>query len=80
MICNKKQYNKQFKNIFKHYPIKYNNDNFTIKNTIKKNLNVPHVDIIDVGCGYGGLLYNICKNLKGNSLALGMEIRDKVTN
>ena len=63
-----------------NYPIKYNNDNFTIKNTIKKNLNVPHVDILDVGCGYGGLLYNISKSLKDNSLALGMEIRDKVTN
>ncbi len=63
-----------------NYPIKYNNDNFTIKNTIKKNLNGPHVDILDVGCGYGGLLYNISKSLKDNSLALGMEIRDKVTN
>ena len=63
-----------------NYPINYKNDNFSIKNTINKNLSNPHINILDVGCGYGGLLYNISKSLNDNSLALGMEIRDKVTN
>jgi tRNA (guanine-N7-)-methyltransferase len=40
----------------------------------------PRVNILDVGCGYGGLLYGMAPHLKENDLALGMEIRDKVTN
>ena len=38
------------------------------------------VNILDVGCGYGGLLYNMSNSLGGEDLALGMEIRDKVSN
>jgi tRNA (guanine-N7-)-methyltransferase len=38
------------------------------------------VNILDVGCGYGGLLFNMSPHLDKDSLALGMEIRDKVTN
>ena len=37
-------------------------------------------NILDVGCGYGGLLYNMSPYLDPDNLALGMEIRDKVTN
>jgi tRNA G46 methylase TrmB len=32
-----------------------------------------------VGCGYGGLLYNMSPHLNTEDLALGMEIRDKVS-
>jgi tRNA (guanine-N7-)-methyltransferase len=38
------------------------------------------VNILDVGCGYGGLLYNMAPYLGPEDIALGMEIRDKVTN
>jgi tRNA G46 methylase TrmB len=39
-----------------------------------------NVNILDVGCGYGGLLFNMSKDLGPDDVALGMEIRDKVTN
>ena len=42
--------------------------------------NSPHVSVVDVGCGYGALLENMSKSLENGSLALGLEIRDKVTN
>jgi len=35
--------------------------------------------IVDIGCGYGGLLFELAKEFP-NDLILGMEIRDKVTN
>ena len=35
--------------------------------------------IVDIGCGYGGLLFELGKEFP-KSLVLGMEIRDKVTN
>jgi tRNA (guanine-N7-)-methyltransferase len=38
------------------------------------------VNILDVGCGYGGLLFNMSTSLGPEDLALGMEIRDKVSN
>jgi tRNA (guanine-N7-)-methyltransferase len=41
---------------------------------------MPKVNILDVGCGYGGLLFNISPIMDKNSLALGMEIRDRVSN
>lgn len=37
------------------------------------------VEIIDVGCGYGGLLFALAP-LFPNKLILGMEIRDKLVN
>ncbi|AFZ80214.1 tRNA guanine-n-7-methyltransferase, putative [Theileria equi strain WA] len=39
----------------------------------------PKVTILDIGCGYGGLLIYLSK-LYPKELSLGMEIRDKVTN
>lgn len=35
--------------------------------------------IVDIGCGYGGLLFELSKEFP-KELILGMEIRDKVTN
>ena len=43
-------------------------------------MNSNNVTIVDVGCGYGGLLFNMSEFLGEKYLALGMEIRDKVTN
>ncbi|KMZ80391.1 tRNA (guanine-N(7)-)-methyltransferase [Plasmodium vivax India VII] len=54
------------------YPIDYN------QNPPKC---APHaeVTILDIGCGYGGLLFELSKTFP-NKLILGMEIRDKITN
>ena len=49
-------------------------------NVPKDFYNSPHVSVVDVGCGYGALLENMSKSLENGSLALGLEIRDKVTN
>jgi tRNA (guanine-N7-)-methyltransferase len=38
-----------------------------------------NVSIIDIGCGYGGLLFGLA-TLFPNKLILGMEIRDKLVN
>ena len=38
------------------------------------------MNILDVGCGYGGLLFNMSPHLGPEDMALGMEIRDKVSN
>lgn len=35
--------------------------------------------IIDIGCGYGGLMFELSKEFK-DKLILGMEIRDVVAN
>lgn len=35
---------------------------------------------MDIGCGYGGLLFNLTSILGDRDLALGLEIRDKVSN
>lgn len=45
----------------------------------ENSIKFPHVKVLDVGCGYGGLLYNMSQLLDSQSLALGMEIRDKVS-
>jgi tRNA (guanine-N7-)-methyltransferase len=42
-------------------------------------LNGKNVDIIDVGCGYGGLLFGLAPLFLGRMI-LGMEIRDKLVN
>lgn len=42
-------------------------------------LNGTNVSIIDVGCGYGGLLFGLAP-LFPDKLILGMEIRDKLVN
>lgn len=35
--------------------------------------------IVDIGCGYGGLMFELTKEFP-DKMILGMEIRDKVTN
>lgn len=42
-------------------------------------LNGKNVEIIDVGCGYGGLLFGLAPLFLGRMI-LGMEIRDKLVN
>lgn len=39
----------------------------------------PSPTILDIGCGYGGLMFELTKSFK-NELILGLEIRDKVAN
>jgi len=38
-----------------------------------------NVTIIDIGCGFGGLLFGL-SSLFPDSLSLGLEIRDKLAN
>jgi tRNA (guanine-N7-)-methyltransferase len=37
------------------------------------------VTVIDIGCGYGGLLFGLAQILP-DKLLLGLEIRDKLVN
>lgn len=39
----------------------------------------PAIRCLDIGCGFGGLLIALSKELKDGELALGMEIRSKVS-
>ena len=39
----------------------------------------PTPKILDIGCGYGGLMFELNKSFK-QELILGLEIRDKVVN
>lgn len=39
----------------------------------------PAPTILDIGCGYGGLMFELIKTYK-QELILGLEIRDKVAN
>ncbi|CXI42818.1 methyltransferase, putative [Plasmodium berghei] len=54
------------------YPICY-------ENKIQIKPNNFEVNFLDIGCGYGGLLFELCK-VFDNKLILGLEIRDKITN
>jgi tRNA (guanine-N7-)-methyltransferase len=76
-----------------HYPSFYaipnNNDNKIVVNTGKYQLNydkeigpkagLPVPQILDIGCGYGGLMFELTKHFQ-DELILGLEIRDKVAN
>jgi tRNA (guanine-N7-)-methyltransferase len=75
-----------------HYPgffgVPNNNDNKIVLNTGRYPLNYDkeHVTpqaktptILDIGCGYGGLIFELIKHFP-DELILGMEIRDKVVN
>ena len=67
----------------KTYPGPFTNEKYKPISTSKipKDFyNNPYVSIVDIGCGYGALLENMSKSLEKGSLALGLEIRDKVTN
>ncbi|GAW81042.1 tRNA (guanine-N(7)-)-methyltransferase [Plasmodium gonderi] len=54
------------------YPICYDK-------IVPKNNFLGEVSILDIGCGYGGLLFSLSK-IFYDKLILGMEIRDKITN
>jgi len=63
------------------YPIKYHYDK-SVESTHEIPIEISskqNVNIVDIGCGYGGLLYNMSPMLDSDNLALGMEIRDKVS-
>ncbi|KYN98911.1 putative methyltransferase [Plasmodium gaboni] len=57
------------------YPV-----NYKIKNKFNQFYeNNKDVTILDIGCGYGGLLFSLSK-IFNDKLILGLEIRDKITN
>ena len=67
----------------KSNPAQYKNEKFTpiaTSNIPKDFYDNPYVSIVDIGCGYGALLENMSPFLEEEKLALGMEIREKVTN
>ena len=55
----------------KHYPITYDREASVQDGALPK--------ILDIGCGYGGLMFELQKTFK-DELILGLEIRDKVAN
>ncbi|BAM38872.1 tRNA (guanine-n-(7))-methyltransferase [Theileria orientalis strain Shintoku] len=80
--------NPQYVNWFKRYPddcesdgpFELNTSEFPEEYTVPIDYGkAPKVTMLDVGCGYGGLLVYLSE-LYPEKLALGMEIRDKVTN
>lgn len=63
------------------YPISYQYDG-SVESTHEMPAEIASkqtVNIVDIGCGYGGLLYNMSPHLQTDDLAFGMEIRDKVS-
>ena len=67
----------------KTFPGPFNNEIYkpiATSNAPKDFYNSPYVSVVDVGCGYGALLENMSNALGNGELALGLEIRDKVTN
>lgn len=74
-----------------HYPAFYgvanNNNNRIVVNTAKYPVTYdsepaktgPAPSILDIGCGYGGLMFELTKHFN-DELILGLEIRDKVAN
>ncbi len=63
-----------FSNTLEH-PITY--DNLIENDKNGKNSRSP--DFLDIGCGYGGLLFALSKNFE-DKLSFGLEIRGKVVN
>ncbi len=67
----------------KTFPGPFTNEKYkpiATSNIPKDFYNSPYVSVVDVGCGYGALLENMSHALGNGNLALGLEIRDKVTN
>lgn len=57
------------------YPV-----NYKMRNIFNESYeNNKNVTILDIGCGYGGLLFSLSK-IFNDKLILGLEIRDKITN
>ena len=55
----------------KQYPLSYEKED--------PSLSTKNPTILDVGCGYGGLMFELTKGFP-DELILGLEIRDKVIN
>ena len=67
----------------KTFPGPFTNEKYkpiATSNIPKDFYNSPYVSVVDIGCGYGALLENMSHALDNGELALGLEIRDKVTN
>lgn len=60
----------------KKYPIKYGENKVLSEKSVAIS---NQLKILDIGCGYGGLLVWLSEHYK-DKLALGLEIREKVTN
>lgn len=58
-----------------------NTNKHKVPNSYKENATQqgPTPQILDIGCGYGGLLFQLMRGFP-DKLILGMEIRDKVAN
>ena len=56
----------------KQYPVTYEKEPEAVANG-------PTPKILDIGCGYGGLMFELAKTYH-SELILGLEIRDKVAN
>lgn len=79
LIDNNQKENLEIMNNTRKHPATYSS--LSTEST-SNNLNIKekHVTILDIGCGYGGLLFNMSPYMESNQIALGLEIRDKVTN
>jgi tRNA (guanine-N7-)-methyltransferase len=60
----------------KEYPLDFSTKSDSSRNGKDKTFSV---DFIDIGCGYGGLLFDLSTNFP-NKNSFGIEIRDKVVN
>lgn len=80
-IGNDQVLNRKIYDNTKIYPIDFKQTtNVVIPEATNSILDTIKVNILDIGCGYGGLLFNMSPILNKNDLALGLEIRDKVSN
>lgn len=62
-----------------NYPLSPNDMDWSKHYEFPKTGKEPVVRYLDVGCGFGGLLIALASRLPEGSLALGMEIRTKVS-
>mmetsp|Transcript_41770 Transcript_41770/g.43773 ORF Transcript_41770/g.43773 Transcript_41770/m.43773 type:complete len:359 (-) Transcript_41770:117-1193(-) len=79
-IANSQDENIKVFNNTKVYPINYTAYPCTLPESTHSPASLPCVNILDIGCGFGGLLFTMSPYLKTGDLALGLEIRDKITN
>ncbi|KAF7456645.1 tRNA -methyltransferase family protein [Cryptosporidium felis] len=73
---NQKELKKEIYLNTKKYPINYSENKVTSARSVEIG---NQLKILDLGCGYGGLLVWLSEQYK-EKLSLGMEIREKVTN
>jgi tRNA (guanine-N7-)-methyltransferase len=64
----------------KENPIVVNTNKYPVSYNVEHgSLGKPVPSILDIGCGYGGLMFELTKHFS-DELILGLEIRDKVAN